>query len=73
VLIAFILFISDIYHLRIAPMVIIIIGMNFINIGMNVVVDEIGLIQDKALPEIVAIVAKVIIGLIILFSSMSSI
>jgi len=54
-------------------MVIIIIGMNFINIGMNVVVDEIGLIQDKALPEIVAIVAKVIIGLIILFSSMSSI
>jgi hypothetical protein len=64
-------FIDDIHHLRVIPVAIIKSGVSFMYRGMNVTVDEIGLIHDMDLPEIVAIEAKIIIGLIIFCSSVN--
>lgn len=57
------------YHLRVAPSRIIIMGNIFMVNGINVRVDEIGLIHDINLPEIVAMEARMMIGLIMLYSS----
>jgi hypothetical protein len=62
-------FVDDSHHLKIMPVTIIISGASFMYRGINVTVDEIGLIQDSDLPEIVAIEAKIRIGLIIFRSS----
>lgn len=69
----FILLDVEMYHLSRAPRKIIIMGSIFMGMGMNVRVDEMGLIHDIRLPATVAMVAKIIIGLIILCSSDSMI
>lgn len=61
------------YHLNVAPKVIIISGSIFMVIGIMVNVDEIGLIHDMKLPDIVAMRARIVIGLMILYSSDSMI
>jgi len=57
-------------HLDMAPRIIIIIGVIFIMVGIKVITDEIGLIQDIMAPAVVAIIASSDIGFIMLGSSL---
>lgn len=65
----FILFEVEIYHLISAPKEIIVIGSIFIDRGINVSVDEIGLIHVISPPDMVAMDAIIMTGLIVLYSS----